>query len=661
MSNHFLEEFNTLAEHPESVVARSSRNNAYIITMFGGDAYVIGAIACAKPLFENPDRNYDIIIQITADVLYNVDPTKSGNREQDKPYQETTIYKLLKEYSDYVVPIKYLLGGNPIHKKIILEKAHYTKVWTKLISLRYANYEKICLIDADYYPNPTYIDKFNLIFNLEAPAACIEAPTLLTPPPNKTFIRTEFLDIYTPQADLNSSTPLKTNNYNINPIIVLTQLYAQNKISRSDGSLRFGGFNASLMLLKPSMAEFKAIEKDISNESYACKYRLFYFYPEQQYLTARYALPYNFTLEQIDQYINHYINSYLPSLTQTASEDQITYTYNEILLDVLQKMNMRSIDISNLSRKASNTTLRERNNNTIGRKYDNAFKFNAELIDIINWDDVITEITAKSCPTMYFKLNEHYKDLLTTLKTKLNQVNLDLQSNSNQTSKLNKIITCTLYSIIMYYILTERNENVTRDTTLYTNNSWTAIDTRYYICEFYKTYLNDRGEFTNVDNVQHYGYPLLQQNKLWTKKGIFSNNALTQYKPKSTGYHLWFNELHTLLEQLYKPLADKGNLYTHAKYKELLDVYKAYTTHEPTYQNTVKKLSRRVSKERKNSISRSRPKSRTSRPRSRSRSTKKQNSNSTNSQRRPFSQLQRAISLHNSNSSILLPRQSSVP
>ena len=634
MDNPFSKEFNTLAEKPENIINSTKRRYAYVITMFGGDAYVIGAIACAKPLFENPTRNYDIIIQITSDVLYNVDPTKSGNREQDKPYQETTIYKLLKRYSDYVLPINYLLGGNPIHTKIFSTKPHYTKVWTKLVSLRYEIYDKICLIDADYYPNPTYIDKFNLIFNLEAPAACIEAPTLLTP--KQTAIRTEFLDIYTPQADLHHGTPSKTNNYNINPLIVLTQLYAQNKKSRSDGSLRFGGFNASLMLLKPSMSEFKAIEKDISNESYACKYRLFYFYPEQQYLSARYALPYNFTMEQIDQYINHYIESYLPSLLKTASDDGITYTYNQILLDVLQKMNMRSIDISNLSKNASNTTLRKRNNNTIGRKYDKAFV--SQLSDMINWDDVIKEITAKSYSTMYFKLNEHYKDLLTTLKTKLNQVNLDLQSNSNQTSKLNKIITCTLYSIIMYYILTERNENVTRDTTLYTNNSWTAIDTRYYICEFYKTYLNDRGEFTNVDDVQHYGYPLLQQNKLWTKKGIFTNNALTQYKPESTGYHLWFNELYTLLEQLYKPLADSGNLYTMAKYKELLEVYNAHTTHEPTYQNTVKKLTRRVS---------ARSKSRTPSLR-------------TSSLRKPFSLLQRSMSTQNAEH-LPLARQISLP
>ena len=651
MSNPYLIEFNNLADNPETIVAGSSRKNAYIITMFGGDAYVIGAIACAKPLFENLKRNYDIIIQITNDVLYNLDPAKSGNREQDKPYQETTIYKLLKQYSDYVVPINYLLGGNPIHTKIFSTKPHYTKVWTKLISLRYENYEKICLIDADYYPNPTYIDKFNLIFDLEAPAACIEAPTLLTPTlltPTKQEIRTEFLDIYTPQADLNSSTPLKTNNYNINPIIVLTQLYAQNKTSRSDGSLRFGGFNASLMLLKPSMAEFNAIKTDISDESYACKYRLFYFYPEQQYLSARYALPYNFTIEQIDKYINHYINSYLPSLIHNASKDGITYNYRENLLDVLEKMNMRSIDISNLSKNASNTRLRERN--TSGRKYDKAF--DSKLIDIINWDDVIAEITAKSCSTMYFKLNEHYKALLAELKTKLNAVNVELQSNSNQTIKLNKIIKCTLYSIIMYYILTERNENVRRDTSLYTNNSWTAIDTRYYICEFYKTYLNDRGEFTNVNDVQHYGYPLLQQNKLWTKKGIFSNNALTQYKPESTGYHLWFNELHTLLKQLYKPLADLGNLYTQTKYKELLDVYTAYTTHEPTYQNTVNKLTRRVSKQINTSTS-------TSKSRSKSRSTKKNNSVTNLLSRRPLSQLRRAVSLPTSNSRIPLPRQSS--
>jgi len=205
----------------------------------------------------------------------------------------------------------------------------------------------------------------------------------------------------------------------------------------------------------------------------------------------------------------------------------------------------------------------------------------------------------------------------------------------------------------MYYILTERNENVPRDRLLYTNNSWTAIDTRYYICEFYKKYLNDRGKFTNVDDVQHYGYPLLQQNKLWTRKGMFSNKAPTKYNPESTGYQLWFNELHNLLEKLYKPLVERGNLYTKTKYEELIRVYNEYIENEPNYQNTVRKLTRRVSR------SPSKLRGRTSR-RTSLRTPNKNVLNKPMLSRKPFSLLQRSQSVANAPIAPI-PRQMSVP
>ena len=84
-----MDNFHTLAnQNPNNFIKNTKNDFAYIITIFGNDNYIIGAQCCSKALQSNKTRNYDIVIQITADVLYS-------NHLQDKN-EEYTKAELLK-------------------------------------------------------------------------------------------------------------------------------------------------------------------------------------------------------------------------------------------------------------------------------------------------------------------------------------------------------------------------------------------------------------------------------------------------------------------------------------------------------------------------------------------------------------------------------------
>lgn len=127
----------------EPLVIGSTKRYAYVVTMFGGDGYVPGALTVARAFRRVGDHNSaDIICMITRDV----------SREARK---------VLGYLFTHVVDIDYLTFNGAVNPVILKSKPHYAKVWTKFQALRLTEYEKICLIDADYLPVKSLLDVFS--------------------------------------------------------------------------------------------------------------------------------------------------------------------------------------------------------------------------------------------------------------------------------------------------------------------------------------------------------------------------------------------------------------------------------------------------------------------------------------------------------------------
>lgn len=323
-----MDNFHILAnQNPNNFIKNTKNDFAYIITIFGNDNYIIGAQCCSKALQSNKTRNYDIVIQITADVLYS-NPLQDKNEE----YTNTANYKLLKEYCDYIIPINYLLYDKPINKNTLINHPYFNKVFTKFQSLQFITYKKICLIDADHYPNPYFISKFNDIFiNINAPAACISS----------------YASYYKKNKITGSITMNLYNDNiysikNINPLLILLFTYASTKIKGEDGFIGFGGYSASLMLLQPNINEYNKIIKDL--ETYNDK-RLLYYYPEQNYLSTRYLFPNNIKVKDIKKYIDEFVDEYLPQLSKVKIGNNFSpYEFIEYILQNLKINNFESND-----------------------------------------------------------------------------------------------------------------------------------------------------------------------------------------------------------------------------------------------------------------------------------------------------------------------------
>jgi hypothetical protein len=241
----------------------SDHEYAFVITMFGGDGYVPAAINVGNSLKTLCTTiNNKVVVMITEDVP---DAAK----------------KLLAIFFDYVYIIDYIICDDAVNGKIITLKPHYSKVWTKLNALRLVSFKKICLIDADYLN----IMDISEIFNKNVPCACSEMPTGLN------LEITEFFSPYDKRGTFEYSNLLGIDKVSCPVVLFLIYLYSNNieaNIRKNYGNFYFGGLNASIMLLKPDLDEFKYILRDLKKYNFK---KLKFFYPEQQYLTLRYSLP----------------------------------------------------------------------------------------------------------------------------------------------------------------------------------------------------------------------------------------------------------------------------------------------------------------------------------------------------------------------------------
>lgn len=319
------------------LVVNATKRYAYVVTMFGGDGYVPGAITVANAFRRfGDDKGADIVCMITNDI--------SPNAKQ-----------LLKQFFTHVVDIDYLIFDAAVNPVILKVKPHYAKVWTKFQALRLTEYNKICLIDADYLPVKSMLN----VFKYDAPAAVTEVPTGIDTV-NFDFSRDE---TYSPEwMDLFGGC-CQTGKL-IPGIVLLMLMYSNNVDSESGryasmpqftGNFYYGGMNASVMVLEPNIHEFRDIIKDLS--TYDNTKRLTFFYPEQQYLTVRYAFGRSLSADQIPiiikeflNFIDPYFDIFYAKLSQfknILSKESLSICKNSCSLSKDKKMSY-TIDIVNI-------------------------------------------------------------------------------------------------------------------------------------------------------------------------------------------------------------------------------------------------------------------------------------------------------------------------
>lgn len=269
------------------LIIGATKKYAYVVTMFGGSGYIPGSITVAHAFRRFKDDQYvDIVCMVTEDV-----PIEAR--------------KVLSYYFTHVIVIDYLIFNGAVNATVLQNKPHYAKVWTKFQALRLTEYDKICLIDADYLPVQSMLS----VFDYNSPAAVSEVPT---------GVSTESFDFtrdstYAPEWEDLFGKCCQTGRV-LPGIVLLMLMYSNNVDSESGryaempsftGNFYYGGMNASVMVLKPDIHEFKSIIDDLS--TYDQTKRLTFFYPEQQYLTVRYAFGNSLRAEHIPEIIQQFL------------------------------------------------------------------------------------------------------------------------------------------------------------------------------------------------------------------------------------------------------------------------------------------------------------------------------------------------------------------
>jgi hypothetical protein len=392
------------------------KKNCFVISLFGKNSdYVIGAINQAQAFIDNNDNNLcDIICLCTPDI---------GKFQ----------INLLSEFFTYVIILPYLKYEKPIVKKIIETKPHYAKVWFKLHALRLTNYEKICLIDSDYLS----IKPLAEIFKLNAPAACSELPNTFIDREQQIFYTTDSGEIILNKYEndwYNLYGENCKNNNNYSGFLILFLLYSNNNYidvfendkilddkKESHGNYLYGGMNASIMLLKPDINEFNNIINDIYNYG---DNRLFYTYPEQQYLTARYSLKNNYDKEEFKKnFYNLFKNFFQNKQKNYIFLKKLFYTIN--LKDnkfVFEELKKKKYDLLILERNKYIEELKIENNEENIKNLDleenKIIEYIIEKLFDIFWDyynnnHVKTDLYVNewNCISLEYYITEYYYNL----------------------------------------------------------------------------------------------------------------------------------------------------------------------------------------------------------------------------------------------------------
>ena len=324
----------------EPILLSNTKRFCYVVTLFGGDGYLPGALVVAHSFHRLGDVNSaDLVCLVTNDV-------------------SSEAHKILTKFYHYVITVDYLIFDKAVHPSVLKFKPHYAKVWTKFHALRLITYAKVCLIDADYLPYKSMI----AVFDNVPPAAVTEVPTGINLNINNFDLSKD--KEYSPEwADLFGNCCLSGNV--IPGIIFLLLLYSNDldvELGRYSenatftGNFYYGGMNASVMLLEPNIHEFRDIINDL--KTYDNTHRITFFYPEQQYLTLRYAFGRSLIPSRITEinqeflnFIEPYFNSFYAKITQfknILSKKPLSICYTDLSCNIMNKINQRLIHTTDI-------------------------------------------------------------------------------------------------------------------------------------------------------------------------------------------------------------------------------------------------------------------------------------------------------------------------
>lgn len=230
---------------------------AFVFCLFGTKSqYVHGTLPSCyilNKIREKSNYKYDIIVLCTKDVL------KEGNE------------KFISHFTDFIIIAPYLQYETFISPHIIKTKAHYTKVWFKFHIYRLINYQKVCLLDGDYLVSNNL--NFPEIFDKNTPLGIFETPG------------------QTIHCDrLSKNIELLYDNITIELIILYNILLFKTNICniKQDCNHKYGGFNASILLIEPSIDDFNFLINILETNKESKDIVLYY--PEQQLLTLLYCV-----------------------------------------------------------------------------------------------------------------------------------------------------------------------------------------------------------------------------------------------------------------------------------------------------------------------------------------------------------------------------------
>lgn len=255
---------------------------AFVVVIFGGDSYVPGAVTIAQSLRNNgDDENADIVLMYTKDVM-------KDNKKDLLEIFEKTYTKCIE--------IDYIVAEAPVDGFFLSIRPFYSKVWTKLNVLKLVEYDKICLLDADYLTNKP----ISHLFKLDAPVGHSELPVKIVSCKKNVL---NWLDVYS----------YFNKKYDRLPGVLIVIMIYLDVVFTSRSHFRYGGINASIMILKPGTKEFNNIIRDINNYS---DDRTKMSYPEQQYLSLRYAFGDDFVKLSNPDYIMEVATNFVNDLIE---------------------------------------------------------------------------------------------------------------------------------------------------------------------------------------------------------------------------------------------------------------------------------------------------------------------------------------------------------
>jgi hypothetical protein len=557
-------DLNDAGKFKEIIINGTPKKYAFIVLLFGGDGYVPGAITVAKALRLNHD--HDGLIYDNSQWIVNLDKGYNTYEGADLIVFVTGDVSLKAKtilgcFFDYVIDIEYIQCDTAVADVIKKDKPHYTKVWTKFHMLRLTQYQKVCLLDADYLPYQSMRD----LFDLPTPAAYTEVPVSFDEKAkyqNLTF-SPEWTQIFHLCCSHGKSIP------GIIPMILL--YLNKTELSPLSPNFMYGGVNASILLLKPDIVEFNDIMHDLNTYNPT---RIKFYYPEQQYLTLRYAFGSSIRSKEMIDIVKDFMNFIRPNFPAVYKKlEQLNfneiYAFSNTNTDYVIPKEIYDKNITDLN----------------AQDIEDYFFIEESELEKYKLKDTIGIRIPAEIKLNSLKFGEKLA-IPTKYKHNLFQINNLIDTKTKYTTEHSKIYNINYKQRtlqIMMIVIMLLNKCLIDHPDILTSNigPWTSIGLEYFITEYYK----DLPEKTKWK-----GFPIFQQKKIWdwnkyTVKGVERD---PMNEPKSLGFDEWYNVFdkvcvdlkNTVYQDKMSKIVDLQtmNLINEEiqKYEEMIKKYKIY-------------------------------------------------------------------------------------